>query len=154
MSIPYIIKEEVKVLTEDVTNPHGDQRCKHDWNRLPVWKMGTRFMLQTFDLGLKYGIKDAEGKQGRSLRKIGLHWGMEVPDTENYRWLFDLLMPRLADVPETVESVMEMHGLDTRDHLFQVRFIKFLISRGKFTLGEFRALVAELYETEKKEMEK
>jgi len=150
MSIPYIIKEEVKVLTEDVTNLHGDQRCKHEWTRIPVWKKGTRFMLETFDVGLKYGIKDAEGKVGRSLRKIGLHWGTDIPETDHNRWMFDLLMPKLADVPETVESVMEVHGLDTRDHLFQVRFIKFLISRGKMTLPEFRALVEALYLSEGK----
>lgn len=40
------------VLREDVTNPAADKRERHDWRKVPLWKAGMRFVLQTVDLGV------------------------------------------------------------------------------------------------------
>jgi len=39
-------KEETLVLTKDVKNPKPDRRYKRDWRFAPVWKKGTKFVVE------------------------------------------------------------------------------------------------------------
>ena len=135
-----IDNRKVMVLTVDVVNPDLDRRAKHDWRKLPIWKKGTEFSVETFDVGQRYG----DGPSGIMATTIALAqrpFGHVITDHKEGTQ-FGLLLPHLEEATKTVNTILmasgESHGTTICTSLF-----KWMVKEGRMTIEEFEAVYRE-----------
>jgi hypothetical protein len=133
-----IAGRKIMVLTEDVMNPTPDRRTRHDWTKRPMWKAGTKFAVETFDVGRRYG----DGPNGKMAIKIAMAakpFGQSVNENDS---AFDLILDKLEEAPKTVKIVLAAAGERCQSDVCTSIF-EWLVEKGEVTVSQFETWVEE-----------
>tara|TARA_Y100000310_G_scaffold314580_1_gene364095 strand:- start:292 stop:714 length:423 start_codon:yes stop_codon:yes gene_type:complete len=136
---------KVMVLTEDVENPTRDKRKKTDWRHNAVWKKGTRFAVDTFDPGERFG----DGSTGIKATTIALArrpYGVSVSNRRGHE--YELLIVKLAETEKTIENILVEKGESAHTTICR-SILQWMLDSGQMTAEEFENLYDAYYDRDK-----
>jgi hypothetical protein len=127
-------------LSVDVDNPDYDLRAKYNWLKFPSWKKGKRFLVETFDVGKKFGDAPS-GVLGTMVVLASSPYGDYMTSRDPR---FEGLVASLEPCEKTVDTIMSEGG-ESRYSAPPVclSMFKWMVQEGRMTVDEFEALYKE-----------
>jgi len=135
-------KKKIIVLTRDVENPEPDGRVRHNWTLIKTWKKGTRLVVDTFDVGIRYGLKDEpSGVEATEVYLASRPYGRSLTDRHSADRI-QLILDNSVEEERSVRSVLSLRDY-RRDSRIGTAMFERLVERGVMTVDEFESHLDE-----------
>jgi hypothetical protein len=125
----------IYILKQDIINPYGDRRHKHNYWRRPMWLKGQKFAIEFFDKEIAPGAE--------CIRPIGGY--NQLLFVSSYKDRLNLIVPNLEKVPdESLDEIMlagkELDGISYK------RVLDYLVESGCVSLNDVKRAIVDIKE--------